>query len=284
MTSPQRRNRVRWEIRLFMIGFSGSRSLLFVWLSLSIAALAQSPKSSFILQDGTPIKLVLKQTVSSATAHVDDSVSFEVVEDVKVNDVVVIPHGTMAMATVTEAQEKRRMGRAGKLDVNVDWVRLIDGEKAPLRAVRAVSGGGHVGAMTGAMVATGIVFFPAAPLFLFMHGKDITIPEGTQITAFINGDLTLDPIKFRAEPTATTTGMTSAIAGTTKATIVSDPAGADIYIDQRFVGSAPATVDLASGDHEIAVKRVGYVEWARKITAMGGSVNINAQLAPVPAH
>jgi len=237
-----------------MFGFFGSRSLVIVWLSLSIA-LAQSPKSSFILQDGTPIKLVLKQTVSSATAHVDDSVSFEVVEDVKVNDVVVIPHGTMAMATVTEAQEKRRMGRAGKLNVNVDWVRLIDGEKAPLRAVRAVSGGGHVGTMTGAMVATGIVFFPAAPLFLFMHGKDITIPEGTQVTAFINGDLTLDPVKFRAVPTATTTGTTSAIAGTTKAMIVSDPVGADIYIDQRFVGSAPA--DLPPISAQLRVLRHG---------------------------
>ena len=153
-----------------MAEYSKLQSLVTVWLSLSLAALAQAPKA-FVLQDGTPIKLVLKQTVSSATAHVDDSVNFEVIEDVKVNDVVVIPHGTAAMATVTEAQEKRRMGRAGKLDVNVDWVRLIDGEKAPLRAVKGVKGGGHVGAMAGAMVATGIVFFPAAPLFLFIHGN-----------------------------------------------------------------------------------------------------------------
>ena len=67
-----------------------------------------------------------------------------------------------------------------KLDVNVDSVRLKDGEKIPLRAVKDTKGGGHVGAMTGAMVATGIVFFPAAPLFLFMHGKDINIPKGTR--------------------------------------------------------------------------------------------------------
>jgi len=46
-----------------------------------------------------------------------------------------------------------------------------------LRAVKGGSGGNHIAAMTGAMVATSIVFFPAAPLFLFMHGKDITIPK-----------------------------------------------------------------------------------------------------------
>ena len=33
------------------------------------------------------------------------------------------------------------------------------------------------------MVATAIVFFPAVPFFLFMHGKDTTIPKGTEINA-----------------------------------------------------------------------------------------------------
>src|SRR5207249_6244252 len=50
--------------------------------------------------------------------------------------------------------------------------------------------------ITGAIVATSIVFFPAAPLFLLVHGKDITIPKGTEITAYINGDIPLDPKKF----------------------------------------------------------------------------------------
>jgi len=89
------------------------------------------------------------------------------------------------------------MARGGKLDVNIDDVRLIDGEKAPLRAVKEAKGGGHTGAMTGAMIGTAIVFFPAAPLFLFMHGKDITIPKGTEITAYVNGDIPLDPARFK---------------------------------------------------------------------------------------
>jgi hypothetical protein len=76
---------------------------------------------------------------------------------------------------VTEAEAKKRMGRGGKLNVNIDSVRLLDGEKVPLRAVKEAKGGSHTGAMTGGMVATAIVFFPAAPFFLFMHGKDISI-------------------------------------------------------------------------------------------------------------
>jgi hypothetical protein len=50
--------------------------------------------------------------------------------------------------------------------------------------------------MTTAMVATGILFFPAAPLFLFMHGKDMTIPKGTEVTAYVNGDVPLTMSKF----------------------------------------------------------------------------------------
>jgi hypothetical protein len=32
-----------------------------------------------------------------------------------------------------------------------------------------------------------------------MHGKDITIPKGTQITAFVQGDVRLDANKFQKE-------------------------------------------------------------------------------------
>jgi hypothetical protein len=162
---------------------------------------AQTPRPSigFGLEDGTPIRMRISRTISSADAQVDEKVDFEILEDIKTADTIVIPRGGIAWGTITEAQPKRRMGRAGKLNVNIDAVRLIDGEKAALRAVKEVKGGGHTGAMTGAIVATSIVFFPAAPLFLFMHGKDITIPKGTEITAYINGDITLDPAKFVAK-------------------------------------------------------------------------------------
>ena len=57
-------------------------------------------------------------------------------------------------------------------------------------------GGGHTGAMTGAIVATSLVPWPAAPVFLLMHGKDVNIPKGTAIHAFMNGDVKLDLLKF----------------------------------------------------------------------------------------
>src|SRR5205085_7690395 len=133
----------------------------------------------------------LSQTVSSADAHVNDRVEFEVLEDVIVGDVVVIPKGASALGTVTEAAPKRRMARGGKLEIVMDSVRLVDGQKAALRAVKEAKGGGHTGAMTAGIVATGLLFWPAAPFFLFMHGKDITIPKGAEVPTFVNGNFNL---------------------------------------------------------------------------------------------
>ncbi len=160
------------------------------------ALVSVAPGTPIILEDGTPIKLVLSENLSSANTVTGQTVSFETVEDIYVDGVVVIPRMSTAWGTITQAQAKRRMGRGGKLDLNIDKVRLANGEKAMLRAVREGKGGGHTGAMTGAIVATSLVVWPAAPLFLLMHGKDVTMPKGTEINAFVNGDVKLDKSKF----------------------------------------------------------------------------------------
>ena len=37
--------------------------------------------------------------------------------------------GTTAIATITDAEAKRRMGRGGKLNLEIDYVRLVNGDK-----------------------------------------------------------------------------------------------------------------------------------------------------------
>src|SRR5207302_1091251 len=67
--------------------------------------------TGFGLEDGTPVKLRLTRNLSSGTDKKGDTVDFEVVEDVNVNGILVIPRNGVAWATITEAQPKRRMGR-----------------------------------------------------------------------------------------------------------------------------------------------------------------------------
>jgi len=250
---------------------------------------------AFGLEDGTPIKLRLTRNLSSADATTGDRVDFDVLEDVKVKDVIVVPRGGLALATITEAQHKRRMARGGKLNVNIDDLRLADGEKAPLRAVKETQGGGHTGAMTGAIIGTAIVFFPAAPLFLFMHGKDITIPKGTEITAYINGDIPLDPKRFTAQtavnpetgaaPVQPTNGATAAQNGNgadaaiSTVDIKSTPEGAEITVDEKFMGSTPSSLRLAVGDHKIRLGKPGFKTWERTLTVgAGATATVDAAL------
>jgi len=153
-----------------------------------------------MLEDNTPVHLVLSDNLSSASATTGQTISFEVSEDVLVDSLVVVPRGSLAWGTVTDAQAKRRLGRAGHLDVNIDKVRLADGEKVLLSATSHAKGASHTAAMTAGIVVTSLVVWPAAPFFLFMHGHDVTIPKGTKIEAFINGDATLDAANFVPAP------------------------------------------------------------------------------------
>src|SRR5262249_54763334 len=130
------------------------------------------------------------------------------------NGIFVIPKGSVAIGTVTEAQPKRRMGRAGKLEIVLDYVRLADSEKAAVRAVKDAKGGSHTVGMTAGIVATGLLFFPAAPFFLFMHGKDIPVPKGAEVTAYINGDVRLEAAKFATKPSTTATAPATTPTGT----------------------------------------------------------------------
>lgn len=243
-----------------------------------------SSAKGFVLEDGTPVKMRINRTVSSADAHVGDTIDFEVLEDVSVNGTLVIPKGGLAFATVTEAQAKRRMARGGKLDINIDYVKLVSSDKAALRAVKDMKGGGHTGAMVGGMVATSLIFFPAAPFFLFMHGKDISIPKGTEVTAYVNGDMKLDIAKFQPNPPPQVVAGSEANTTNTSAKIQleSDPTGADIELDGSFVGNTPSDVQVAEGDHTVTVKKAGFKDWERKMKVSGGSnIHLNAELEKV---
>ena len=239
-----------------------------------------APPPPHTLLDGTPIKLRLSQSISSADAKVGQEIPFEVVEDVKVDDIVVLPKGSSAIGNVTEAEPKKSMGRAGKLNISISYARLTDQEKVAMRAVKDAKGGGHVGAMTGAIVATSIVFFPAAPLFLFIHGKDITIPQGTEITAFVEGDMHLDMSRFGQPPP-----VAAAPAAAAQASLIVDsaPPGADITVDGGFVGNTPSTVTIAPGTHQISISKKGFADWTKTLTVTGGSVHLSATLVAVSA-
>jgi serine protease Do len=64
--------------------------------------------------------------------------------------------------------------------------------------------------------------------------------------------------------------------------ITSDPDGAEIFIDDKFLGDAPATLKLPVGPHAIVLKFPGRADWIRTLEVLKGSkVSLKANLQPV---
>jgi len=67
--------------------------------------------------------------------------------------------------------------------------------------------------------------------------------------------------------------------GTGSVAIASDPVGAEIYVDGKFVGQTPSTIPLPAGTHHVEVKASGRMHWERDLTVVKESaVNLKAIL------
>jgi S1-C subfamily serine protease len=66
-------------------------------------------------------------------------------------------------------------------------------------------------------------------------------------------------------------------------TISSDPDGAEIFVDDKFLGNAPATLKLPAGSHAILLKFPGHADWRRTLEVLKSSkVSLKAALEPNP--
>jgi hypothetical protein len=231
------------------------------------------------IPDGTRLRVRLDQTISSASAEQGQAVELSITEAVRINEQVVIPDGARVTGTVTMAQEKRHMGRAGKLDFSIDRVRAIDGEWIPVRyTVNKASGGSHA-VSTGVLTAgAAVLFWPAAPAFLLIKGKDVNINKGVIFDAFTDADHVLKSAGSLAAGQTKTSAPFTGAGGVASVSINSNLPGSDIEVDGAFVGDTPTTISLSSGMHQISVRN-GNAVWQRNLQVTpGNTVSLNAQL------
>jgi len=226
--------------------------LLIALINVTIAAPAQTATEpaplSFsasglpLLGEGTAVKLRAVSPLSSSDARVGQSVEFEVAEEVRVGNIIVIPKSSAAFATVTAAQSKHSSAKAGKLEVSIDYVRLANGDKAPLRAGGAAVVTNNVPATTE--VPAKVVFSPISA-----SGKDVTIARGTEVSTCINSSVEIDPRKFgQVGGAMIPVPEAVSLEGVTEVTISSNPGGAEITVDEKLVGQTPLRVIVRRGD------------------------------------
>ena len=243
--------------------------------AVTAAAPAQQPSAS-ILQDGLPIKLRLLNKLDSRASRNGDEILFEVANAVVVGGVTVLPRGSPATGVVTQGEASKTMGRAGKLSFTINDIKLPNGGKIAVRAFNRNSGEDRTGIVINAVTQAPL----SAPFFLFMHGTNVTFPRGTEITAFVNGDLRLDLASFGAARSAETADNELK----TALQISSTPDDAQVQIDGVPAGSTPLNVTVMAGKHEISIKKAGYSDWSKNLYVSGGTAHVEAVLEALSAQ
>jgi hypothetical protein len=147
------------------------------------AAPAQPPVSSdtparLILKDGTDVQLKFAQDLTSKTAAEGDPVSLVLDQDLKLGDVVVIKAGAKAVGTITHSKKAGMMGKAGELNMRLEYLIAGDG-RVKLRGSKGKEGEGK----EGATVALTVLF---GPIGLIKHGKNVEIKSGTPLLAYLD--------------------------------------------------------------------------------------------------
>jgi hypothetical protein len=164
--------------------------LLLSTACVSTSTFAQQLPGFPTLLRGTPVTLQLDETINSANARVGQRVTFEVTSDVMLQDRVIIPAGSAALGTVAQVLHHSRVPKLGhstsRLDVDIDTVRLPSGQIVMLSVTADVEDNGR--GTTSDSIATSLVPIPATSHLLSAHRKDIVIPEGTVLQAYVRRD------------------------------------------------------------------------------------------------
>ena len=91
-------------------------------------------------------------------------------------------------------------------------------------------------------------------------------PESVTVSADNSPETTVS-----AQPQSATSPQTPVPEGTGTVSITSDPDGAEIFVDGKFFGDAPATLRLPVGTHSIVLKIPGHADWHRTLEVLKGN-------------
>ena len=144
------------------------------------------------LPANTVFKISLNGDVSSKMNQVGDVIYFTVEEDVKADDILVLPRGSQGSGVVTKVSRPKMFGRSGSLEISFNQVFSIDDEEIPtvlgpeskekLKMEAAAVGASVIGAL--ALGPIGLVGG------FFVKGKDVEIAAGSTLYIQTREDVT----------------------------------------------------------------------------------------------
>ena len=161
-----------------------STVLKFIALATLLLVSAQAaPPASRILQldDGMPLIVTPTQDISSADDETNQLVTFTLVQDCKVDGIVLLSQGTVVNGLVEKAEHSKMFGQMGVLEVSFSDTTAVDGSVLLVRAT--VDRKGNVAKTTKDKVASILPY----GIGMLRNGKDAVLPQGAPLTIFIDG-------------------------------------------------------------------------------------------------
>ncbi|MDD3012346.1 MAG: hypothetical protein PHC34_01415 [Candidatus Gastranaerophilales bacterium] len=159
-------------------------SLILILVFINLGFCQVSFGSDVILENGTKIRLKLVDKVSSGLNQEGDEVNFTVAEDIKLGDLVLIKEGARATGIISELINRGRVGKAGKLTINLDYAKAVNGKKVPLNGTIVKKGEDKVFLSVGLAI-----LLPVFPFGLMFRGYDATLPAGYQVQTRTDRDV-----------------------------------------------------------------------------------------------
>ncbi len=156
---------------MFVKGF---KAISLVLMLLSTAAFAKDVK----LLEGTEVKLQVVEKLTSASATEGQRFDLVLDDDIRVDGEIIIPKGSKALGTVVSAHKKGMMGKAGELNIQINYV-LFKEQRIPLRASQGREGENKI----GTTVALTVLF---GPIGLLKRGHDVEVLPGVVLPAVVD--------------------------------------------------------------------------------------------------
>jgi hypothetical protein len=197
-------------------------------------AAAASPNNQTVLAADTSISLRTTRALTSKQVKPGEQVDLEVVRDVRVGSLLVIPRHTKVTGTVYSVQPARRLMRGGSIGLEPADIKAITGETVALKGNRTAHGGPSAEEKAGAVLEGRIIL---SWLPLVMKGEEASLPKGTAINAFVNSDVLLDTARLREAVAALEQKKAALLAAGTQAEV-------HIYRHIPDVGPGKATIYL----------------------------------------
>ncbi len=129
------------------------------------------------------IRIELKEEINSKTASRGEKVAYQVIEDIKIDNTLIIPAGTVGELEVTEIKEAGKMGQDGDIKIGFPKLTTIDGTalEVAIEAEAQEENESEKLAIGASVLGTALLGLPGVVVGYFVEGEDETIPSGSEL-------------------------------------------------------------------------------------------------------